>query len=456
MMRGRALVFLASALLMSLFSCGHEDPDGHEEGNGTELSFKLGVTYSCNADSVVLHLDIQDPTGAAVLKVKDDLGRNDLSLPSSTTDCILRHIPGNTQLKLTLDLVYEGESRASKKFVVKTTGYDWQMVNRIMPDKGGVSIGDGTYSVLLPDGKSLFIFQDSNVGEIQEGKLISGHHMYRNSYCLYDPVKGTAKAIVSPGNHSAAVPPGHPEEDEWYWPCDAFTDGNLLYIIQMQHRMVGSGMWGFAYKESRITTYSLPDITLVDDSPIPYELTGDYAPHFGSAVMKDGEWVYLYACLNYLGSEISDAVVARTKPEDIKTSWEFWDGTTWKKDDSSAAVGMEGLEKAYPGTQFSVFKAGGKYIFLNHNHWFWISEVYTLVSDSPTGPWTNMKTIYKIPALEQSNWFTYNAVAHPQFEREGMIPFSFNVNTDNSSEHISNVLSYRPRFVWVDIADILE
>lgn len=452
MNRTLALIFLVTASWLP-WACS---PKEKVPEDLPDTAFKLSYGYSCNADSVILYPLITDPTGSATLHVRDNLGRNEFTVPASTPQCALTHIPGGSDLEVEMTLLSGGETKARKILKTTTTGYDRLFSAKVMPDKGGVSIGDGTYSVALPDGKTLFIFQDSNVGEIQNGKLVSGFHMYRNSYSLYDPQQGTVKAIVTSHSQSAAIPPDHPDEDEWYWPCDGFTDGNNLYIFQMQHKNIGGGMWGFAYKETRITTYSLPDLTLVDDSPIPYELYGDYAPHFGSAVMKEGEWAYLYACVNYENSADSDIIVARTKASDLLTSWEFWDGSTWRKDGVDKAVVMHGLDEVYPGTQFSVFKAGGKYILLNYNHWFWIPEIYTLVSDSPAGPWTNKKTIYKIPPLEQSNWFAYNAVAHPQFERDGMIPFSFNVNTDKGSEHYSNVLSYRPRFVWVDIQDILE
>ena len=67
----------------------------------------------------------------------------------------------------------------------------------------------------------------------------------------------------------------------------------------------------------------------------------------------------------------------------------------------------------------------------------------------------NLKEIYKTPELARSSWFTYNAMAHPQFERDGEILVSFNVNTPDFSEQFSNVESYRPRFFWYPVESIL-
>ncbi len=47
-------------------------------------------------------------------------------------------------------------------------------------------------------------------------------------------------------------------------------------------------------------------------------------------------------------------------------------------------------------------------------------------------------------------------MAHPQFEKDGMILVSYNVNTGTFAEQFSDVESYRPRFVWIGIDEILE
>ena len=83
-------------------------------------------------------------------------------------------------------------------------------------------------------------------------------------------------------------------------------------------------------------------------------------------------------------------------------------------------------------------------------------EIYTFTSDSPTGPWRNKQLIYRIPAMENRKLFTYNAMAHPQFEKDGMILVSYNVNTEEFSQQFSDVSTYRPRFFWIGIDRILN
>ena len=57
----------------------------------------------------------------------------------------------------------------------------------------------------------------------------------------------------------------------------------------------------------------------------------------------------------------------------------------------------------------------------------------------------------EIPGL-----FTYKAMAHPQFEKDGMIRVSYNVNTGVFEQQFSDETTYRPRFFWVEIDRILN
>lgn len=57
---------------------------------------------------------------------------------------------------------------------------------------------------------------------------------------------------------------------------------------------------------------------------------------------------------------------------------------------------------------------------------------------------------------QEKDLFTYNAMAHPQFEKSGKILVTYNVNTAIFSQHAEDVTTYRPRFYWVDKKQILK
>ena len=68
----------------------------------------------------------------------------------------------------------------------------------------------------------------------------------------------------------------------------------------------------------------------------------------------------------------------------------------------------------------------------------------------------DIKLLKELSWFIKKNWYSYNAMIHPQFEKNGMILGSFCVNTDTFSEQFSNVASYRPIFFWLDVDTILN
>ncbi|MBK5194440.1 MAG: DUF5005 domain-containing protein [Proteiniphilum sp.] len=325
----------------------------------------------------------------------------------------------------------------------------------LIPDHGSITGGDGTYSIALPDGRSLFLMGDSYTGPVINGSRSMSDHMFRNSYILYDNGRVTALLDANGENTSAAIPPGVTNEHEkWYWPGHGFARDNKLFIFQTLMYQGEPGMWGFRYKTTDILEYSLPDIKLKSTKTIPFEGSTDI--HFGMAVLDDNDYIYIYAQVDVDNGwdPISDALVARTTIDKLYTAWEYFDGTSWSLHASDAAK-MEGFSTVPVSSQFNVFKLNDKYVLLTQSKQFNSGEIYTFISDHPQGPWYNKKLIYKIQEKENPNLFTYNAMAHPQFEKEGMILISYNVNNQDFVQQHDDVSTYRPRFLWIDIDNIV-
>ena len=113
-----------------------------------------------------------------------------------------------------------------------------------------------------------------------------------------------------------------------------------------------------------------------------------------------------------------------------------------------AVLPLSSGAQAVPDTCF--FRLDGKYVLLTQDKSWNSGKIYTFISDTPYGPWRGKTLVYRIPDLPDSDWYTYNAMAHPQFEDDGRILVSYNVNSNDFSDQKSDVESYRPRFIWVD------
>jgi hypothetical protein len=175
------------------------------------------------------------------------------------------------------------------------------------------------------------------------------------------------------------------------------------------------------------------------------------------AALNDDDYIYIYAQQNIDNGwdPISDALVARTTIDDLYTNWEYFDGSDWSSN-SDDAVQMEGLSSVAISSQFNVFKLNGRYVLFTQEKQFNSGEIYSFISDSPQGPWYNKQLVYEIQEKDKPGLFTYNAMAHPQFEKDGMILISYNVNNEDFVAQHEDVSTYRPRFIWIEIENILE
>jgi hypothetical protein len=233
------------------------------------------------------------------------------------------------------------------------------------------------------------------------------------------------------------------------------VDGNKLYIFQTLMYQGSDDMWGFRYETTHILEYSLPNLELQKTTPIPFKGSTDI--HYGMAALKEGESIYIYAQVDITNdaNPISEVLVAKSTISNLYTAWEYYNGSSWSANPSEA-VKLEGLASVPVSSQFNVFKLRDKYVLLTQNKTFNSGEIYTFVADAPQGPWRNKQLIFKTTEQNIKNLFTYNAMAHPQFEKDGMILVSYNVNTEVYAEQFSDVSTYRPRFFWVEIDKILN
>ncbi len=448
-------------LIVSMFiSCSDDGGTGVRpnpfENNGSGNVF-LKLDYSSNADSVFLNWNLMSDTVTFDhFEVTDDKSGQKLNIAKDEDHCVLTHIPYNEPVAISVSLVRNEKAFGAVKTSITIDGLDRTFAGTLIPDRGSVTGGDGTYSIPLPNGRSIFLMGDSYIGPVTNGARSMQDNMFRNTYILYDNGKVSAVYGANGEKSSAAVPPGVTDEGQkWYWPGHGFVSGNKLYVFQTLMYQGSAGMWGFAYETTDILEYDLPELKLVKTARIPFR--GSVDVHYGMAAMNEGDYIYIYAQVDVDNGldPIADALVARTTIGDLYTKWEYFDGSGWSSN-SSDAVKMQGLSSVAISSQFNVFRLNGKYVLLTQEKQFNSGQIYSFVADNPWGPWYNKKLLYLTSEQKLPNLLTYNAMAHPQFQKDGMILISYNVNTLDFEQQHSDVSTYRPRFFWVDINTILN
>ena len=127
--------------------------------------------------------------------------------------------------------------------------------------------------------------------------------------------------------------------------------------------------------------------------------------------------------------------------------WEFWNGNDWTPDIvQSHSIGSNISQ------EFSVSKIDANtYIAV-----FQLNTIsnYTAFSRgaSAVGPFGNFNIIWSAEeTINNLDYYSYNAKAHPHLSDEGSLLISYNVNSYNFSDHFSDPGLYRPRFISIPL-----
>lgn len=310
--------------------------------------------------------------------------------------------------------------------------------------------GDATYSVVTPNGETVWIFGDTFLGNVTaDNKRIKTDPLYiRNSFVTFANGERITHHQGEPVEFkSAIIPPAvlngeYTELEFWYWPGDAFVDNEKMYVFASKfHQIDPTDMWGFAFRGTDLVELSLPDFKQLSVTSFP----DTDSVHYGHAVHEEGNYIYMY------GLKKEFPYVARANRHNFRSSWEYFDGTGWVGD-ANAAVPM----LRFAGSeQFSVFKQEDNFVMVMQEGGFG-RRIYSFTSNTPFGPWENQQLLYETPLTSDCpECFTYNAVAHPQFIKDEFLLISYNTNSMKLEDHYANAMIYRPRFIRVPMEMIL-
>ena len=308
---------------------------------------------------------------------------------------------------------------------------------------GGWIAGDATYSIALPDGRTLFLMGDSFIGEVINGREIApGAKMIRNCALLFDNQSLQSIYNGTFENPSDFIQTSMPDST-WYWPEHGTVENDTLKILLAKYTTnpLGTPGWNFEYVGHDIAYFSLPDIHLVKITKLPYYEVNKVM--YGTRLMKDSAYTYVYGRKEEFISEyaIPYPHVARTLHE-IEKQWEFYNGEKWNTDTSST----EKINSFQVSQQYSIFKHKDKYVLITQDIWL-SPEIYSFTASTPVGPWKNKTLLYSTPIVHKGS-FTYNTYAHPQFNKNNHLLLSYNSN-GNFSDIFDNVEIYRPNFVRI-------
>jgi hypothetical protein len=315
---------------------------------------------------------------------------------------------------------------------------------------GGWTGADSTYSVPLPDGRDVWLFSDTFLGPvgadhtrpltapfIHNSMVVESHHR------LTTVTGGTVTHPESLVGPTPSGPPTDPstQNSSWYWSGDGTVEGNRLRVFYLRFVATGSGSFDFRWDSTAIATFSLPDLKLLSLTPT----YGGGGVTWGSALLEDGGWTYVYGIEDLGAGKYMH--LARARTGDLLGAWQFWTGSGWSSDPASSTRLMDGVSNEY-----SVSKVDDEYVLVTMDTSVPLGrEIVAYTSASPTGPFANRMHVYDTPETG-GNIFTYNAHAHPELSRGGNLVVSYNVNSFDVHDVYRDVRDYRARFLDVRLS----
>jgi hypothetical protein len=200
-----------------------------------------------------------------------------------------------------------------------------------------------------------------------------------------------------------------------FWPGAGFQEGDTVYIyLTEMQKTVQGGMWGFEAIGQYWAKLRFPEMKVAGYVKLP-SFSGIY---FWCGFVKDERNGFTYAFGDKQHFTASDVYVARFPTKDPEIPWLFWDGKNWNSDVTNAAIIARGAS-----TSVNVCKVKDKFLLTTSQ--FSVAcdqgrEIYISVSDSPTGPFSPRKRIFKVDdAVNGHHPFFYSPVAHPEFINAG-------------------------------------
>ncbi|GAA3849969.1 hypothetical protein GCM10022403_096940 [Streptomyces coacervatus] len=324
--------------------------------------------------------------------------------------------------------------------------------------------GDGTHSVRLPDGRVLWLFSDTYLGQVHGPPNPVGE-----SYAWRDtsaPLVRNSAVVMRGGRLQSTLPAPlfpDPAPNQWRWPVAARVEprspGSSEKVVRvlLWVRTAGQSPWIYGVPTAtEVATLSLPDlkvesvVKVVDQSLVP---DPSRRILFGTTLVEKGGWTYVYGGDDGQAASrpASSAYVARVPEGRLgePAAWRYWSGSGW-------GLGPRPLSGTQVGSAFSVVRTGGTYVlFTMATGTAGLTTVTSYWACSPTGPWHGPTRNFS-PSLPTAGVAAYNPQVHPELSGDGRLVLSYDVNwletTGASASINADVTLYRPRFVTVRLA----
>lgn len=266
----------------------------------------------------------------------------------------------------------------------------------------GLIAGEGTTSLTLSDGRTLWLFGNSHLDDyvVSTGKIpctVNAH----NAAMICD--NSMTMATLNIGTNDF-IPSN--ETGRWFSPLHAYQYVDTVFIFAKK-----SG--GLLNTRTYVAKFHFPDLNFIKVDSFAMNNT-----IYGYSVFVDKSVGFGYVYGLYQPSILSEngMYLARFPLNSLHDNWQYYSNTTetWVDPPSSSSPIAQ-----VPGENFSMQKVGKKYVLLTQssgkscNHG---NEIYAQTSAYPYGNFLNYHLVHTLePELGGDSPAAYGISLHPQY-----------------------------------------
>lgn len=319
--------------------------------------------------------------------------------------------------------------------------------------------GDGAYTVAVTPQRTLWLFSDTWVGSVKEGRRTNAT-IVNNTVAVQEGHGDHAKlefvvAKGKDGKPAALITPadGH----GWFWLFGGVcVEGKLYLFLAQIEKTKDPGVFGFRQIGTWLgivaNPLDHPTAWRVEQKKLSFE---EFSPQrslsFGAAVLRDGDYVYIYG-IDETGTGLARSkhlVVARAPISSVSdfTAWRFFKDGEWTNDSRQASRLAKGM-----ANEMSVsFVPHRKQYVAVYSEQGLSPRILVRTAPTPIGPWSGPTMVYQCLEGQDRKNFCYAAKAHPELAGEDELLITYVVNSFDFWQVARDARLYWPRFVRVKL-----
>lgn len=336
------------------------------------------------------------------------------------------------------------------------------LFNSLFRAKKGWTGADGAYSLKLSKNRVLWLFGDTFIGDIRDGKRCNWE-LVNNSIGIQEGIDPTTAKVrffwgkEIKGKPSAFILPW--DNKGWYWFYDGVRTKKGLFLFLMHiERTSETEVFGFRQIGSSIAFVNNPDDNpenwVIIQKKIPFCVSGKKGTdQWGCALFNDGEYTYIYGVREVKEGNVNVKymLTARTDCDDLTDfdKWCFLSGGKWVSEAKNAENQLKNIPNEYSVSYLPALK---KFILIYSEQGF-AKKILARFSPSPYGLWQESVCIYECPESDNENGiFCYAGKAHPELTGDpGELIITYADNAFDFQKLIDDASLYWPVFVRVKL-----